>query len=203
MPAYFRLIAINNVFFTAFKYFVSLLFSKRLNFSSSKSESDEYRVGNQRGTGDSGLILLGNIDSYLMNETKNMFADLPEIFRASALLDRFHGFIKGWTIPKMKENFKANRWALNSEYFSKIVHALRDELKYRATIDQLLEVPKNASTRDTEAIKRICTGFLKLLFPHVESADQISETEFETYCLRPAKEMRGVKASLANVTILR
>lgn len=155
-------------------------------------ESGEYRVGNNRGTGDSGLILLGNIDSYLMNETKNMFADLPEIFRESALLDRFHGFIKGWTIPKMKENLKANSWALNSEYFSEIVHALRDELKYRAMVDQLLEVPKNAATRDTEAIKRICTGFLKLLFPHVESAEQISETEFETYCLRPAKEMRGV-----------
>lgn len=155
-------------------------------------ESGEYRVGNNRRTGDAGLILLGNIDSYLMNETKNMFTDLPEIFRESALLDRFHGFIKGWTIPKMKENLKANSWTLNSEYFSEIVHALRDELCYRATVDQLLEVPKNAATRDTEAIKRICTGFLKLLFPHLEFAEQISETEFETYCLRPAKEMRGV-----------
>ena len=30
--------------------------------------------------------------------------------------------------------------------------------------------------RDTEAIKRICTGFLKLLFPHVKFAEQISGT---------------------------
>ena len=155
-------------------------------------ESGEYRVGNNRGTGDAGLILLGNIDSYLMNEGKNMFADLPEIFRESALLDRFHGFIKGWTIPKMRENLKADDWALNSEYFSEIVHALRDELQYRAIVDRLLIVPKNAATRDTEAIKRICTGFMKLLFPHVKSADEIDVTDFEAYCLRPAKEMRGV-----------
>ena len=60
-------------------------------------ESGEYRVGNERRAGDAGLILLGNIDSNLMNESKNMFADLPEIFRESTLLDRFHGFIKGWT----------------------------------------------------------------------------------------------------------
>ncbi len=160
-------------------------------------ESGEYRVGNNRGTGDAGLILLGNIDSYQMNESKNMFADLPEIFRESALVDRFHGFIKGWTIPKMRENLKANDWALNSEYFSEILHSLRDELHYRATVDQLLDVPKNAATRDTEAIKRICTGFLKLLFPHVNSTEQISAADFETYCLRPAKEMRGViKAQL-------
>ncbi|MCR5833601.1 MAG: BREX system Lon protease-like protein BrxL [Selenomonadaceae bacterium] len=155
-------------------------------------ESGEYRVGNDRKTGNAGLILLGNIDSYLMNENKNMFTDLPEIFRESALLDRFHGFIKGWSIPKMKENLKANDWALNSEYFSEIIHSLRDELNYRIVVDQMLDIPKNASTRDTEAIKRICTGFLKLLFPHVESTEQIDENDFEIYCLRPAKEMRGI-----------
>ena len=155
-------------------------------------ENGEYRIGNNRGTGDAGLILLGNIDSYLMNESKNMFADLPEIFRESALLDRFHGFIKGWTIPKMRENLKANDWALNAEYFSEIVHMLRDELHYRAIVDEFLNVPKNAATRDTEAIKRICTGFLKLLFPHATSTEKITATEFETYCLRPAKEMRSV-----------
>lgn len=33
-----------------------------------------------------------------------MFSDLPEIFHESALIDRFHGFIKGWKTPKMKEN---------------------------------------------------------------------------------------------------
>ena len=155
-------------------------------------ESGDYRVGDIRGGGDAGLILLGNIDSYLMNENKNMFSDLPEIFQESALLDRFHGFIKGWTIPKMNENLKANSWALNTEYFGEIAHSLRDELCYRAVVDQILDVPKNAATRDTEAIKRICTGFLKLLFPHVESIEQISTTDFENYCLRPAKEMRGV-----------
>lgn len=155
-------------------------------------ESGDYRVGDIRGVGDAGLILLGNIDSYLMNENKNMFSDLPEIFQESALLDRFHGFIKGWTIPKMNENLKANSWALNTEYFGEIVHSLRDELCYRIVVDQILEVPKNAATRDTEAIKRICTGFLKLLFPHVESIEQINPTDFENYCLRPAKEMRGV-----------
>ena len=155
-------------------------------------ESGDYRVGDIRGTGDAGLILLGNIDSYFMNEEKNMFTDLPEIFQESALLDRFHGFIKGWTIPKMNENLKANGWALNTEYFGEIVHSLRDELCYRAVVDQLLEVPKDAATRDTEAIKRISTGFLKLLFPHVKSVEQVNATEFENYCLRPAKEMRGV-----------
>ena len=155
-------------------------------------ENGEYRVGSSRGTGDAGLILLGNIDALNMNENKNMFADLPAIFQESALVDRFHGFIKGWTIPKMRENLKANGWALNTEYFGEILHRLRDELCYRAVVDELLDVPKNAATRDTEAIKRICTGFLKLLFPNVKSAEQINVEDFKKFCLNPAKEMRGV-----------
>ena len=78
----------------------------------------------------------------------------------------------------MNENLKADNWALNTEYFGEIIHSLRGELCYRAVVDQILEVPKNAATRDTEAIKRICTGFLKLLFPHVEFIEQINTTDF-------------------------
>lgn len=98
-------------------------------------ESGEYRVGDSRGVGDAGLILLGNIDSELMDVNQNMFKNLPDIFHESALLDRFHGFIKGWNIPKMKESLKANGWALNTEYFGEIMHYLRDELAYRVVVD--------------------------------------------------------------------
>jgi len=155
-------------------------------------EGGEYRVGDSRGVGDAGLILLGNIDSELMNINQNMFVDLPDIFHEAALLDRFHGFIKGWDIPKMKENLKANGWALNTEYFGEIMHMLREELVYRAVVDELLDLPENSATRDTEAIKGICTGFLKLLFPNATDVSKIDVGEFVTYCLEPAKSMRGV-----------
>ncbi len=155
-------------------------------------ENGEYRVGDYRGVGYAGLMLLGNIDADLMDETQDMFMDLPEIFHESALLDRFHGFIKGWNIPKMKESLKANGWALNTEYFGEIIHMLREELAYRAVVDQLLQLPQNSATRDTEAIKRICTGFLKLLFPDATDVNKVDINQFEIYCLEPAKEMRRI-----------
>lgn len=139
-----------------------------------------------------GLILLGNIDFEQMDVNQNMFKDLPDVFHESALLDRFHGFIKGWNIPKMKESLKANGWALNTEYFGEIMYVLRDELSYRAVVDQLLQLPKNSATRDTEAIKRICTGYLKLLFPDAIDVSNVDVSLFETYCLVPAMEMRRV-----------
>jgi ATP-dependent Lon protease len=72
------------------------------------------------------------------------------------------------------------------------MHYLRDELSYRAVVDQLLQLPKNSATRDTEAIKRICTGYLKLLFPDATDVSKVNIPLFETYCLAPAMEMRRV-----------
>ena len=155
-------------------------------------ESGEFRVGDYKGVGDSGLILLGNIDTSLMNVNTNMFVNLPDIFHESALIDRFHGFIKGWDIPRMKESLKVNGWALNVEYFTEILHIMRDEMIYRAVVDELLVLPKNADTRDTEAIKRLCTAYLKLIFPDARSSDCIDKSDFIKYCLEPAKEMRRV-----------
>lgn len=157
-----------------------------------ESPSGEYRVGPHKGNGRAGLILLGNIDIDRMNINTNMFIELPDIFHESALIDRFHGFIKGWDIPRMKESLKADGWSINVEYFGEILHMLRSESIYRAIVDEILSVPKNADTRDTEAIKRICTAFVKLLFPHYRSTDVVNVKEFENYCLKPAMEMRRV-----------
>lgn len=155
-------------------------------------ESGVYTVGNYEGTSDSGIVLLGNISSDNMDEYKSMFSELPSTFHESALLDRFHGFIKGWDIPRMHDDLKISGWALNSEYFCTILHLLREDASYRAIVDQLVEVPDHADTRDTEAVKRIATAYLKLLFPNVRSAGDVNLREFQRYCLRPAAKMREI-----------
>ena len=155
-------------------------------------ENGKYTVGNHEGTADSGIVLLGNIPASAMNEYLNMFCELPRVFHESALIDRFHGFLKGWELPRMNEDLKICGWALNSEYFSTIMHELRDDPTYRAIVDVRVDVPEKSDTRDTEAIKRICTAYLKLLFPNVQHAEDISSQDFNTYCLKPAIEMRSI-----------
>lgn len=128
-----------------------------------------------------------------MDEYQFMFGDLPGIFRIDgALLDRFHGFIKGWDIPQVNDGMKICGWALNSEYFCTIMHLLREDISYRAIVDQLLEVPDDAYTRDTEAVKRIATAYLKLLFPQVKTVEDVNPKEFKRYCLTPACKMRRI-----------
>ena len=74
--------------------------------------------------------------------------------------------------------------------FCSIMHELRGDMTYRAIVDELIVVPAGADTRDTEAVKRIATAYLKLLFPHVQSAKDISYYEFKKYCFDRARKMR-------------
>ena len=127
-----------------------------------------------------------------MDEYKNMLTELPSLFQESALLDRMHGFIKGWDIPPMQPGLKISGWALNTEYFCTVLHLLREDMSYRAIVDQIVEVSDGAYERHVEAVKKLTTAFLKLLFPHVKSVEDINRLQFKTYCLQPAVKMRKI-----------
>ncbi len=141
---------------------------------------------------DAGIVFLGNIETDNMDEYRNMLTELPSLFQESAMVDRIHGFIKGWEIPPMQPGLKVSGWALNTEYFCTILHALRDDITYRAIVEQLVEVSDNGYERHIEAVKRIATAYLKLLFPNVRSVKDINAKKFQQYCLRPAVRMRGI-----------
>lgn len=156
-------------------------------------ENGKYRApDNHEVNVDAGIIFLGNISSDRQNEYVDMCKELPKPFHQPQFLDRIHGFIRGWDLPRMKDDMKACSWALNSEYFATIMHELRDDASYRAVVDNLILTPPNSDTRDTEAVKRICTAYLKLLFPNVRKAEDITPQEFRQYCLRPAVDMRSI-----------
>lgn len=155
-------------------------------------ERGRFNIGGYEGESSAGVVLLGNIAEENMDEYKSMFGELPTLFQESALVDRIHGFVKGWDIPEMNDNLKVSGWALNTEYFCSVLHMLRDDASYRAIVDRLIEVSDNAYVRHTEAVKRMATAYLKLLFPQVRSASEVDVKLFNRYCLRPAVNMRKI-----------
>lgn len=157
-------------------------------------EQGKFTVANVMGTSNAGVILLGNIslNQYMRPINSIYFSELPSFFHDSALLDRFHGFIEGWKLPRMREDMKVRGYTLNVEYFTEVLHMLREKAEFTSIVNELLDIPRTADTRDTNAIRRLATGYLKLLFPNVKSADDINREEFEKYCLNPAIEMRGI-----------
>lgn len=155
-------------------------------------EYGKFNANGHNGSSDAGVVFLGNIEEKNMNEYEYMLGELPTLFQETALLDRIHGFIKGWDIPRMNDSLKLKGWALNSEYYCSIMHELRNDSSYRAIVEKVVIVPDKADTRDTEAIKRIATAYLKLLFPHVRSESELDKQAFNDYCLVPAMRMRRI-----------
>lgn len=141
---------------------------------------------------EAGVIVLGNIDAGKFDINQNMVENISEVFGESATLDRFHGFIPGWEIPRLNQDLIANGWAINTEYFAEVLHAMRDDLSYAALVDECLEIPAKADKRDMTAIKRLCTALVKLLYPNARHKEDIDADEFIKYCLNPAKEMRAI-----------
>ena len=89
-------------------------------------------------TADAGVIVLGNINAERFDINKNMVEHISEVFGESATLDRFHGFIPGWEIPRLTTGLIAKGWAINTEYFAEVMHALRDDLSYASVVDAML-----------------------------------------------------------------
>jgi len=157
-------------------------------------ESGKFSIANIRQTSNAGFIILGNIplDESGLPLVKSYFEPLPEIFKESAFLDRFHGFIKGWEMPRINQSMVLEGNTLNVEYFSEVLHLLRDDTSYAPIVDELLQIPSNADTRDVNAIKRLTTAYLKLLYPHVNSISDLDIKEFEMLCFNEAYKKRGI-----------
>lgn len=157
-------------------------------------ESGSFTVGESRQSSLAGLALLGNIDldKNRLPINKKYFSELPDVFHDTALLDRFHGFIEGWYLPRITEDLKLNGYSLNVEYFSEIMSYMRNLSVYRSIVNEYLEIPKNSDTRDTTAIIRLASGYLKLLYPNAKSVNDIPPDEFSAFCFEPAYRKRAI-----------
>ena len=188
---------LKNHDFTAFDEIQTIVFQEPAEIQAalkSYLESGKTTIDNNEFTSECGLMLMGNIplDSNKRPVNYRYFDSLPQHFRESALLDRFHCFIEGWHLPRINKGMIFKGWTINVEYFSEILHELRTQNIYGIVFDQIVTYDKNADTRDFNAVKRIAVGYMKLLFPHWTSVDKVDLVEFDLYCLQPAIRRRGI-----------
>ncbi|RLG24729.1 BREX system Lon protease-like protein BrxL [Methanosarcinales archaeon] len=115
------------------------------------------------------LVFLGNIEKDEIMISNEIRRSLPNIMQDPAFLDRIHGLIPGWEMPKImrSEEHLAQGVGLAADYFAEIIHELRKE-SYRDIIDSHIEFSGNFTIRDEIAVKRLSSGIVKLLFPHKE-----------------------------------
>ena len=112
---------------------------------------------------------------------------LPEFLQETAFLDRIKGLLPGWKIRKLSNECFANTVGLKADFFGDALLAMRDDLEIDQYCARRVRLRgERPYTRNQEAVRSIASGMMKILFPHGE----VSDYEFERYCLRPAAELR-------------
>ena len=188
---------IKNHDFTVFDEIQTITFQEPAEIQAalkSYLESGKTTIDNNEFSSECGLMLMGNIPLNAQKQpmSSRYFDALPQNFRESALLDRFHCFIEGWYLPRINKSMIYKGWTINIEYFSEIMHSLRTENRYGLLFDQLVGYQKDADMRDFKAVKRIATAAMKLFFPHWKTIEDVNIEEFDLYCLQPALRRRGI-----------
>ena len=188
---------IKNHDFTAFDEIQTITFQEPAEIQAalkSYLESGKTTIDNQEFSSECGLMLMGNIplNADKLPISNRYFDNLPQNFCESALLDRFHCFIEGWKLPRINTSMIFNGWTINVEYFSEIMHSMRTQNIYNQIYDELVEIAPNTDMRDSKAVKRIAMAYMKLLFPHWRTVEDVNKQEFEIFCLNPAIYRRGI-----------
>ena len=142
------------------------------------------------------MVFVGNINQPVdtLVKTSHLFAPFPETMIDSAFFDRFHAYIPGWEIPKMRPEFFTNQYGLIVDYLAEWFREMRKR-NFGDAISKHFKLGRDLNQRDTIAVKRTVSGLLKLLYPYEEY-----DKEAVRRCLEYALEARRrVKEQLKKI----
>lgn len=123
----------------------------------------------KRAHSDCSLVFMGNVDLSEEGVMGSVTEYLPSFMKDTALVDRIHGLIPGWELPKIMRSdlHLASGYALAADYLAEVLHRLRYR-SFQKIVEESVELVGEYSIRDEIAVKRLLSGILKLVFPHGE-----------------------------------
>lgn len=142
------------------------------------------------------LVFVGNINQPVdtLVKTSHLLAPFPDDMIDPAFFDRFHAYIPGWEIPKMRPEFFTNQYGMIVDYLAEWMREMRKRT-FGDAINKFFKLGRDLNQRDTIAVKHTVSGLLKLLYPNEEySKDAVRR------CLEYALESRRrVKEQLKKI----
>ncbi|NCA74517.1 MAG: BREX system Lon protease-like protein BrxL [Gammaproteobacteria bacterium] len=125
------------------------------------------------------LVFVGNLDVQggLPHEKYyHLFEPLPDFLQVIAFLDRIHGYLPGWEIPKLTPGSYSKDYGFITDYFCEIMHELRrvdllGALRPRFEVVDHAKRTNGVSGRDQRAVMKTASGLLKLLHPDGRVSD--------------------------------
>lgn len=142
------------------------------------------------------MVFVGNINQPVetLVKTSHLLAPFPEAMIDSAFFDRFHAYIPGWEVPKMRPEYFTNEYGLIVDYLAEFFREMRKR-NFGDAVNKHFKLGRDLNQRDSIAVKHTVSGLLKLLYPG-ENYDK----EAVQRCLEYALESRRrVKEQLKKI----
>ena len=158
--------------------------------------SGSFARGRDQVNADASMVFVGNINQPVdtLVKTSHLFAPFPEAMIDAAFFDRFHAYIPGWEIPKMRPEFFTNQYGLIVDYLAAFLREMRKR-NFGDAIQKYFKPGRDLNQRDTIAVRHTVSGLLKLLYPNEEY-----DKEAVRRCLEYALETRRrVKEQLKKI----
>jgi len=158
--------------------------------------SGSFARGRDSISADASLVFIGNINQSvdILVKTSHLLAPFPPNMIDTAFFDRFHAYIPGWEIPKMRPEFFTNRYGLIVDYLAEYLREMRKRT-FADAIDRYFKLGRELNQRDTIAVRRTVSGLLKLLYPNGEF-DKSAVSQCLEYAL---ESRRRVKEQLKKI----
>lgn len=142
------------------------------------------------------MVFVGNINQSVetLVKTSHLLTPFPSEMIDAAFFDRFHAYIPGWEIPKMRPEFFTNRFGLITDYLAEYMREMRKHA-FADAIDQFFKLGNNLNQRDVIAVRKTTSGLLKLLVPHGE----YTKNEVRTCLIYALEVRRRIKEQLKKI----
>jgi ATP-dependent Lon protease len=148
-------------------------------------------------SGSSSIILNGNINQPVETvlQTSHLFSPLSdEVNHDTAFLDRINLFLPGWEITKFSPSNFTKHFGFSTDYFSEILKSQRKTTYYDA-LDKYFTLGSHLKQRDSKSVRRIVSGFVKLLHPDGE----FTKDDIREYMITGMEMRRRVKEQLKRI----
>lgn len=158
--------------------------------------SGSFARGREQMEASASMVFVGNINQSVESlvKTSHLLAPFPEAMIDSAFFDRFHAYIPGWEIPKMRPEYFTNRYGLIVDYLAEYFREMRKR-SFADSIEKYFKLGNNLNQRDVIAVRKTVSGLIKLLHPH----GQFSKEDVRA-CLEYALQVRRrVKEQLKKI----
>jgi ATP-dependent Lon protease len=129
-------------------------------------ESGQFSRGAHSFAADASLVYTGNLDvqdDQPDERYRHLFEPLPDELIDSAFLDRLHGYVPGWEVPKITPEALTGGVGFITDYFGEVLARLRED--DFQSVAHKFDFAAGMTRRDQVAVERITSGLVKLIYP--------------------------------------